>query len=627
MEKVLIEIYRILKDGRYHTSIEMAKYLNVSDRTCRKYVKELAMLLKEKKIDLISKPRYGYILLGNILKENEIFNTNHTKIPITPEDRFFYLINLLLSSEEYTKIEDISNEIYTSSKTISQDLKKVEKFLEKYNIVIERKPHYGFKAYGNELDIRNLMVDMFETRLNENKYIKDSEIKNIEYIAKYLNKYFKENKIKVSDISLQTFIVSLHITEERIKLNRYIEFIDIEKDRILENKLEKIKDVVNGLETNLKFSDTDLKYLAIRFMTTETITYKSIQNEDVKDIQELIKDIIFYVNVTFKIDLSDDENLYKNLYTHLLALVIRIRFGIKTKNPLIEDIKKNMPLAFNIATYISKIIFRRYNKEISESEIAYIAVIIYMSKGLNSLSNNKKNILIVCPSGSGISKFLIYTYNNLFSDYSNLVSSCSVHELLDINFETVDVIFSLVDIDFKLPKPVYKIDYFLTDDDIAKIKRILGKEKSYLDEIFSEDLFTYIKQETSKEELIKLMSNKLLKINNMDKDIENLILEREKLGLTEISEKVAIPHPIKQIKNVNVVGVCILKKPILWQKNKVNIVLFMCVNNGHGENEIIYKRLTNIINNKEHIESILKNPTYAHFIDILNKLEEKENEL
>ena len=626
MEKVLIEIYRILKDNQYHSSIEIAKFLNVSDRTCRKYIKELDILLKKNDINIISRPRYGYILEGEVLKETEIFNTNNIKIPVTAEERYTYLLELLLNTDKYIKLEDISNKIYISSRTISQDLKKIEKDIEKYNLVIDRKPHHGLKIKGDELNIRNLMVDNIETRINENMYVDEKEKKLINDIAEILNKYLKKKKIKVTDIALQTFIVSVYVTNQRITLGKEIEFIDIDRE-LFENKIIQVKEIkkylVEELGLDIEFKETDIEYLAIRFMTTETITYKSIQNSNVKDIQELIQEIIFYVNVTFKIDLSDDDTLYKNLYTHLLALVIRIRFGIRVKNPLLDDIKQNMPLAYNVATYVSKIISKRYNKEITEAETAYIAVILYMSKGLNSKDNNKKNILIVCPSGSGISKFLIYTYSNLFSKYANLINSCGVNELLDVNFETVDVIFSLVDIDFELPKPVYKIDYFLNEEDISRIKKILEFEESYLEKIFLKDLFTYIEEDITKDELIKIMSNKLSKIDGIDKDIESLIQEREKLGLTEISEKVAIPHPIKAIKDVNVVGVCILKNKLLWQKNKVNIVLFMCVNNGHGENEIVYKKLTGIINNDKHIFNILSNPTYDNFINILNNMEEE----
>ena len=42
MENLVVRIFRILKDGKYHTSLELAYILNISDRTCRKYIKILS---------------------------------------------------------------------------------------------------------------------------------------------------------------------------------------------------------------------------------------------------------------------------------------------------------------------------------------------------------------------------------------------------------------------------------------------------------------------------------------------------------------------------------------------------------------------------------------------------------
>lgn len=94
--------------------------------------------------------------------------------------------------------------------------------------------------------------------------------------------------------------------------------------------------------------------------------------------------------------------------------------------------------------------------------------------------------------------------------------------------------------------------------------------------------------------------------------------------MTEISEYVAIPHPIKSIPNVNLISVCLLKNKIKWIENEVNIVLFMLINNSNGENENIYKLLTKVINDKNIIDNMLKKPSYEEYINILKELEEKQ---
>ena len=368
---------------------------------------------------------------------------------------------------------------------------------------------------------------------------------------------------------------------------------------------------------------TDIDYLTIRFMTTETMTYASIKNVDINDIKNLIEEIFFYVNVTFKIDLSNDEMLCKNLYTHLIALVIRLRFGIKIQNPLIDDIKKNIPFEYNLATYVCKRIGEKYNKELSEAEIGYIAVILHMGKEVNK-KLRKKNILLICPSGRGISKFLTYTFQNSFSEYLNEINSCGLSDLKYIDLAEIDIVFSLIEDDLNIEKPVYKIKYFLNSDDLEKIKNILQDNTKYIERIFERDLFFYFEEKIEKEELIKYISKKI-KDKYIDLDnIEELFLEREKLGMTEISEYVAIPHPIKSIPNVNLISVCLLKNKIKWIENEVNVVLFMLINNSNGENENIYKLLTKVINDKNIIDNMLKKPSYEEYINILKELEEKQ---
>lgn len=624
MENLVVRIFRILKDGKYHTSLELADILNISDRTCRKYIKILSEILIKKNVEIESKPRFGYLLKDNNISENELFHNEVKKIPNSANDRLIYLINKLISEDRYIKLFDVSEEIYTSSKTLSQDLKKVSELLENYNLFLERKPYYGIRLQGNEIDIRNFHIDVLEKRLNENDIEDDVKLKIVE-IAENISINFRGKNIKISDISLQNLAISFYVTLNRIDKNYLIEDIIENEDELFKVKKGEIKACINDLKNifNLKkdMSETDIDYLTIRFMTTETMTYSSIKNLDVKDIQKLIEDIFFYINVTFKIDLSNDEMLYKNLYTHLIALVIRLRFGIKTQNPLIDDIKKNIPFEYNLSQYVCSRIGEKYSKELSEDEVGYIAVILHMAKEINK-RNRKKNILLICPSGRGISKFLTYTFKNSFSEYLNEINACGLSDLKYINLDEIDIVFSLVDDKLNINKPVYKIKYFLNSDDLENIKKILDDNKEYVNSIFTKELFFHFEEEINKKDLISFVSNKFKEYIKFNDDLESLIIEREKLGMTEISEDVAIPHPIHVIPSVNKIAVCLLDKSIKWINNEVKIVLFMLINNSNGENEKIYKLLTKVVNDKKIIDKILKNPIYENYINILKDLEE-----
>ncbi len=623
MYEDLIKIYKILSDKKYHTASEISIHLNISERTTRKFIKEIKELLKNKDLQIISTSSKGYILQGKILKENEIFFSNN-KIPNSIEERENYLIERLINLKDFIKIETLSKELFIGTRTISIDIKKIEKQLNQYNLKIIRKPHYGIKLSGSEINVRNLLVEILEKKINDNKIIDDIYGLNINNMAKQIYKFLKNKNVKISDIALQNLVIFIYICIKRTNNNFNIDEINLKKDNLFIQKRELISSCLNTLFKNIKLTENDIDYITIRFLSNETLKYINVNTQNITDIKNLIDEIFYYTNLTFQINLYNDDELYKNLYTHLLALSIRLRFDIKISNPLLDDIKENLPLEYNISFYISKILKNKYNKKLSESEIAYIALILSMSSEFNNKNNAKKNILIVCPSGKGVSKFLVHTYSNLFAEYSNIISSCGVNELLDMDLTHIDIIFTLVDIEYEINKPIYKINYFLKDEEIIKLKNILKKDESYIKNLFSKKIFTYIDRPTSKNEIINIMSKKFKTLKNMPENIEKLLIKRENLGLTEICPDIAIPHSIEFIENVNIIGVCITKYPVLWQENELNLILFILLDNKNNKNKYAYRILTKLVNDKSAIKNIIKNPNYKNFITIMENFYNKE---
>lgn len=623
MKNILTKIFNIFKDEKFHTAKEIGEKLKLSDKTIRNYIKLLNDEIKVYGGEIISLPRYGFIL-KYINKKEIILENEKNKIPISQDERLIYLIKKL--SLNYIKLYDVSEEIFVSIKTLSTDIKIIEEKINKYDLKIIRRPYYGMKIEGSELNIRNLLIDVIETELNEDIFQDEKINYSMNKIANYSNKFFKENNIKISDISFQNFLVSVYITLSRIENKKIIgeisllEEIFFEKKEIIKEYMKYLKET---LKLNLKISKNDIDYIALHFLTNETITYKNLENKNILDIKELIDEIYFYINLTFKIDLTNEYNLYESLYTHLLALLIRIKFKIDIKNPLLDDIKINFVFEYNLAKYISRIIENKYNSFVSEAEIGYLAIIFSTSSKINTNNNKKKNILIVCPTGRGVSKYIVNLFKNNFSDYYNFINACGLNDLNEIDLSIFDVIFTLIDLKDNYNKPVYKINHFLEKEDIIEIKNLLLEKKYNLNDVFLGDLFTYYYEEVEKNEVIKDMCNKLKKVENIEENIENLIIEREKIGMTEISRYIAIPHPINPIETINKVGVVILKKPIKWNLNYVNIIFFLFLNKINSDNEYIYKIISKISDNIEIIEKIKGCVVYENFEKELNNLIER----
>nr|WP_155282964.1 HTH domain-containing protein [Leptotrichia trevisanii] len=165
---------------KYITAEELAKKLNISSKTVRTTIKDLNNLLTKSGGEIVSKSGYGYILK---ITNGELFSkldlTNKRKVlPDTSEKRIQYIIEYLINTDNYIKVEKLSEMLFTSPKTLSKDLKEVEKIFSSYNIELKRKPYYGIKAEGEEFDFRLCIANYIEMKTNGNmNLINENELK------------------------------------------------------------------------------------------------------------------------------------------------------------------------------------------------------------------------------------------------------------------------------------------------------------------------------------------------------------------------------------------------------------------------------------------------------------------
>lgn len=615
MNKKLYDIYMIFKDKKIHTSNEISEIIKLSNKTTRILIKQLKEILKENNMEIISIPSKGYHLVGEIVVPEKIFNISNINIPITQTERINYLIEKLVFDSEYIKIEEISKSIFSSTRTISIDIKNIKEMLKLYNLKLVSKPYYGLRIDGRESDIRRFLIFYIENKLNENIF-KNINNEILEKISKYTLEFTLKENITLSDISFFNLVISVYTTLERIKKNRNIED-DILYSSFISKKEEQIVKYVKYLEKefldNKKISLNEIKYISMHFTSKETIN--SIENINSKEIDNLIKDIFKYIEITFNVKVKNKEELYKNLYAHLIPLSIRLRFGIKLKNPLLNDIKKNMSFSYNIAVYISNLISRRNNNYLSEDEIGYIAVIIEM--GIDYEDISKKRVLIVCPTGRGTSKFLKSYYKKIFKDSISIIDTSGIKDLDFLDLKKYDLIFSITEIEKDYGVNIIRVSTFLDEKEIDYINKLL--KKKFEVNFFDKDLFVVIKEKLNKQEILEKLCELIKNKTNTNVDILSLILEREKLGYTELFNKVAIPHPIKGGYKFQKIAVAVLENPIVWNKNEISLILMICVDNIEKFNDEIYRNIGNLINSESKLKKFLEKPSYEILIKLLEE--------
>lgn len=612
--KYIKEILSSLSADSYITAEALSKQLNVSEKTIRTKVKEINYELQKFNIKIESKPRYGYKLICDnydSFKSIDLISNINNDMDYRIRIIFKYLIEL---DSGYIKSDDICDSLDISKTTLTNILKIMEYNLKYHNLKLERRPNYGIKLIGNEFDIRNFIICNY---LNDFLYENNMNDKLIGIIINFLNKH----EIKFSEINLENFIQYINVSINRIKNNKFIcnSENDIIKDIAEEIKLseELIKQIQN--EIDIEFNDTEVLFIAIHIASKNLFSINKNYNSVIQDkFSDIIDKMLDMVYKNLKIDLRNNFNLILLLNQHMIPLDIRIRYNIFQKNPMLNDIKNNYSLSFLLASESAAILKDYYNKDISEDEIGYLALLFQIGLEETVESINKMNILIVCGSGKTTSNLLVTKYRKEFNDYIENIYAADLIGLKDFDFSKVDYVFSTVPINLKLPIPIVYISNFLKSDDIINVKNTFESlNRNIILDYYKEEMFTTDIKGDTKEEVIKNICEEIKKYKSIPDNFYELVMKREQLAETDIGNLVAIPHPIEVVTKDTFVYVAVLDKPILWQKNNVQVVFLISVSNNNDDLKNFYEYTINFLLNENSVKKLIDNKTFDNLIFLI----------
>lgn len=633
MDSRVIKLLEILIENEYITATKLAEYIGFSEKTVRGRIKVLQDEINDYGAKIIAKQRLGYKL---VINNDELFKNWKEKLNISSKEvipnssieRCKYLLEMFLNDKNYFKQEEISNNLYVSTKTISSEIKRVEYILNQYNIRIERRPSYGMRAVGNEFDFRRCIMDYLikPEVLTFNKESNKDEIN--EKIAKILLKTIQENNLSLPEMAFQNLVIYLHIVYKRITMGYNVKINKESIESICNRKEFYIADILlNSMKEigfNIEYSVDEVFYIAIYISGKRMInTDYNIESNLVipEKIDKLVLQMLDSIYEVYRIDLRDDLNLRMLLNQHMIPFNIRMQYGISIENSLLEDIKKKYSFSYTITEIGIKPIYEYYMKEIPEEEIGYFAILIEMALENRKNYIEKKNILLVCITGKASSQFLLFRFKREFNEYINELKLCNLYELANYDLTNIDYIFSTVPIQQKVNVPIFLINNFLESNEIMSVRKKLEVGSvNLLNNYFKEELFFTDIEAKTKDEVIYEMCKRIEKITPLHKEFYNSILEREKLGSTDYGNLSAIPHPQKVLLDDNLVCICILEKPIIWEINEVQLVILTSVSSStYKSTQKFYEVTIGILSDIEKVKEIIKYKTFDKFIEVLNK--------
>jgi mannitol operon transcriptional antiterminator len=627
------EIIAILcKETQYITIASIGSRLNVSSRTILRELNEVEKLLKHNGISLDKKPNRGLYVSGSIEDKANILQLvemQHDNKVYAPHERQTIILSELLQNQDPTKLYYFTKIFNVSEGTISRDLDNLEGWMEQYSLKLIRKPGLGVYVEGSEGEIRRAIINLIYENIDQNhlhsfvresfKLSADKQLGiEIRMRNRLLNLIDRDIITKleiliheVEDIMGYSFadsayvglVVHLALAIQRIRNNEKItidkKYLDEIKDK---QEYSAAEHLVKSIEKALDISipQDEIAYITMHIIGSKNRDIFHDAQGSVIGSFELVKlarDMIKVAEQESNCYLEQNQKLLEGLVNHLGTAISRLKMKMDIRNPLLDEIKAFYPHIMEISKKCAEIIEQRFEINIPESEIGYIAM--HLGAAIEKKEIDGRRVYraaVACPSGIGASRMLA---SRIESEYENImvsdvISTIKLEEYV-LEKAEIDLVISTVPINgITLPVIVVTPLLSLTDKLMidkclkecnkqeqagSRDKRVTVDLKSKLIQMskYSESIIELLDHlfildncdADSIKELITIASNQLGDSPEKQNMLERDLTDRESKGNTRISGKefVLIHCRSAAIDRIQL-GVIRLSKPIGYTSNR-----------------------------------------------------------
>ncbi|HHV13607.1 MAG TPA: BglG family transcription antiterminator [Clostridiales bacterium] len=501
-------ILLLLEEDNYRTVRYIAEKVNVSSRTVLRELMNIEHWLNTKGIVLEKKKGSG-IQLCLREKEREALKkdiqSEKADLVYSPEQRITLLKAELLKNSGITKLYTLTRLLEVTEGTISADLDKLDTWMDKFRLKINKKPGLGVYVEGNEISIRSAIISLIYEQFHEAELIniifnRDNEALNLDLIKTRINQGIldimdihylglteqllrnveKQMNYQFADNSYIGLVIRISVTLHRCFMGMFIKDIgDLEKDVPGDKLYRLVKEWFNSHETPPSFiiPEEEIRYIVIHIKGAEIQErYGQDSGHDIQDlkIMELTKEIIYIAERETGIYLEDNEKLLRGLAGHLKMAIYRIKMHLDIMNPLLEDIKDMYPDLFQTAGKCAAFIEEKEGIAIPEDEIAYLAT--HIGAAVKEEKNNTLQIyraVVVCTNDIGAAQLLVAEIERVFPNIriSSIISVMDM-DIVQLTQKHIDLIITTVELQMtKLPSIL--VNPILNETDKKHIREVL----------------------------------------------------------------------------------------------------------------------------------------------------------
>ncbi|MBO5035003.1 MAG: BglG family transcription antiterminator, partial [Oscillospiraceae bacterium] len=442
---------------------------------------------------------------------------------------------------------------------------------------IVTRPKYGVMIRGEEIKKRLCYAHRANVPTLENQEGMTRKIQQI------VLDVIQRNDLVINDINLYNLIRHCVIAIQRMAAgNQLTEAQPLHFDGPVEKERQAARELVTRFEAafGVEIPEGETQYMMMHLLGKRILKQgQTLTAETLECINHVLEEI----RREKGIDLAGDAELYTALALHTQPLLSRLRFGLKQENPILQDIKRDMPQAYELAVCALNVIRRDLSLDMSEDETGYLA--LHFAVALEKREEDARNdwkVLVVCASGRGTAKLICHRLVDRYRfKRENLILS-SVFELEKQDFSQILCIFTTVPLPERYPVPSVMVDLTMSDRAMERVDDFMrAAAKPTSPSHLPQNLLLFPDRSfATREETLDFLCGEMEKSFSFpggEGDFTSQVKQREALSSTEVGGQLAMPHPYGYQGETGAAAILSLKKPVLWKFGPVRLVILLAI--------------------------------------------------
>lgn len=576
------------KQTNYLPVKELANLLNVSRRTIHNDITALEQQ------GFVFEKKQGY---GIYLKTQSTASTTQTSA-IDPLQRRLDILKILLFEKQHITIQSLSDLYYVSASSIMADLQYIRDMYTNQDTAKLISTIQGTSFSGNEEEMQRLymLFNALQIGTKENvvyhqdlrtlfksyyhEEIVDTCITIIESFKDYtlysVAQHYIFNVSNTLIVLVYRLLAGYHHTMSHRDFNSN-EVMNLNMYLIAKDLLQIIRE-----KLYIEFVEADIYYLSIYLQSNRV---RFIANAPIYEAayEASIRNMIDRMSKNVGLNLTNDEDLYKNISLHISHMKYRLDHFVHIKNPLLKQIKDEFRLMFDLTWLVLEEEKENLKITMVEDEVGFL--MLHFQSAVDKAMRSKR-VLVVCPNGYTTSNYIINRIRRVLPPL-DILEAVSLHDIDQFDLNNIDLIITTIPLDI-IDKTIIVVSSLITEFDIENITNIyttkvldaqknVGIRNTYIRHLLTSSFVFVHEQLVSQQYVIDNVCDKLYEQGYVQKGFKQSVIEREKQGGTAIASMAAVPHGDLSLVNQTQIAIWVNKVPIKWGKYHVKVIIFFCL--------------------------------------------------